>query len=86
MKKRLRADANLSEFLQQAGRCAGEITFCTEEGDCIDLKSLLSAYVFSALAGRPDMLSRGTVCCAREEDFVRLAAFLEEVLPGAQRP
>lgn len=78
MKKKLKAKADLSEFLKQAGRCEGEITFLTGEGDCLNLKSLLSAYVFSAMAGRPDMLACGFVDCAREEDLDLLGPFLEE--------
>lgn len=78
MKKKLKTNADLSEFLKQAGRCEGKVVFLTAEGDCLDLKSLLSAYAFSAMAGRPDMLARGCVDCARQEDLELLAPFLKQ--------
>ena len=45
---KLKADVSLPEFLRKANLCEGDVFFETPEGDCLNIKSQLSKYVFLA--------------------------------------
>lgn len=64
-------------FLQSVRLCAGEVYFHTPAGDQLNLKSMLSEYVFISAAVNTDILDNGEVICQKPEDFPILAAFLE---------
>lgn len=76
MKKKLNPEADLAQFIRSVERCTGEVLFTTEDGDCLNLKSMLSIYVFSMLADRRDLLMRGCVSCEREADMEALTPYL----------
>ena len=41
----LKADTDMSNFLSAVRQCSSEVFFETQEGDCLNLKSILSQYI-----------------------------------------
>lgn len=73
---KIKAQADFVRFLKAVGECSSEILFQTEEGDCLNLKSALSQYVFAMIFSKPELLNSGRICCS-DEDLRRLNDFLE---------
>lgn len=75
---KLKSDVKLSDFIQAARLCQGEVYYKTEEGDILNLKSQLSQYIFlAALAsGKSPLLPTGDIVCELEADYQFLAEFL----------
>lgn len=71
---------NIVDFLQTVRDCRGEVSFQTDEGDVLNLKSQLSKYVFLAVADerREGFLTKGHVVCELEHDKAMLQSFLTE--------
>ncbi len=65
---KLNANTDLVAFLQEVKKCKGDVWFETEEGDKLNLKSVLSQYLFIALTGDQEMLGKGLVTCEQETD------------------
>lgn len=76
MKIKLKKDIDFGRFLDRIRECQGEVTFHTEQGDVLNLKSLLSTYVFSILADRPDLMERGWLTCESTQDLTLLESFV----------
>ena len=72
---KLKSSVDLIAFLKDVKRCRGEVTFHTPEGDHLNLKSMLSLYIFSAAAGNTAILEKGDVACADPEDEKLLAVY-----------
>lgn len=50
---KLNPDVNVPAFLQAVQSCRGEVYFTTPEGDCLNLRSALSQFIFTtAIAGK----------------------------------
>lgn len=77
--KKLKPEADLNRFIRCIAQCRDDVLFTTREGDILNLKSALSAYIFAALADRADVLSRGRIDCRSTEDEERLTEFLRDV-------
>ncbi len=75
---KLKKDIQLPVFLQQARLCDGEVWFVTPEGDRLNLKSVLSEYLFLSAAISTQLAEKGTVEFQRPEDAGKLMAFLRE--------
>ena len=73
---RLREDADIMEFLNAVKKCCGEVFFETEDGDSLNLKSLLSEYLFSMVASNRNYVLSGKVRCLVEEDYEMLEGFI----------
>ena len=73
----LKEDFNMSDFMDVAQDCSGEVFFHSEEGDIINLKSLLSQYVLASIACKPGLLKNARVVCTQDEDYAKLADFLQ---------
>lgn len=73
---RLRPDVDLANFLIAVGKCTGEVTFTTPEGDFLNLKSILSRYVFVAAILHPELLTDGSVICRNPSDIELLRDFV----------
>ena len=58
---KLKNNIDLVAFLQAVRSCREDVYFCTREGDRIDLKSVLSEYVFSSLTVQPRLLETGWI-------------------------
>ncbi|WP_346908480.1 polya polymerase [Faecalicatena orotica] len=68
MKKKLRGDINVSEMLKDARKCKGEVYISTDEGDILNLKSMLSQYVVVILAGQQELLKASYLVCEDNAD------------------
>lgn len=68
---------DITAFMDAVQRCGKDVYFNTADGDHLNLKSVLSQFVFaSAVAAKLPELKSEIVC--REEDFPILLPFLEE--------
>lgn len=74
---RLRRDINLAAFIQAATNCQKDVLYQTAEGDCLNLKSTLSRFIFLSVIDAYPNLSSGSVAY-NEIDFPLLQEFLEE--------
>ena len=74
----IRKDANLALFLRTVNTCAGEVLFCTQEQDQLNLKSVLSQFIFATLTKEPSILFGGTIVCKQSRDLAVLEDFLTE--------
>lgn len=68
---------NINAFLDTAKQCTGDVFFQTNEGDILNLKSLLSRYVLMSIMGNPSLLKNAYVTCVQEEDYQLLSEYLE---------
>lgn len=67
---------DIPTFLNQVKECSGEVFFKTDEGDCLNLKSVLSTYVFAVLLQNPELMQNGKVICVDERDYRLLHPYL----------
>ncbi len=74
---KLQKEVSLSDFMRAVKQCRGEIYFKTVEGDLLNLRSTLSAYIFMAAVSDTarDYLLDGEVICNDTADELLLAAF-----------
>lgn len=73
----LKPDLYLPDFFRAVHTCQGNVSFRTPEGDCLNLKSTLSQFVFAAaLAGQINELN-GTLHCSAEDELI-LKPFLQD--------
>ena len=68
---------DINAFLDAAKKCTGDIFFQTNEGDILNLKSLLSRYVMMSIMGDPSLLKSSQITCVQEEDYQMLSEYLE---------
>lgn len=73
----LKADTDLTAFLEAVRLCTGEVYFRTEDGDNLNLKSFLSYYLFSMIASNQNYMLSGKVICDRKTDYEVLSRFLQ---------
>ena len=73
---RVKKNADVLQFLKMVKDCTGKVYFSTDSGDRLDLKSVLSQYVFSVAVNQEKMRSQGEIICENEEDYHRLAGYL----------
>ncbi len=74
---RLKDRAELSDFLEAVSGCGGSVCFQTDDGDSIDLKSVLSKFLFAMIATNPNYLKEGRVVCSDEKSYEKLSEYLE---------
>lgn len=74
---KLKREVDVMSFLTATKSCTGEVEFHTEEGDCLNLKSELSKYLFAAISGQPELMNSGYVVCRYEPDYTLLQDYLE---------
>ena len=75
---KLNRDADVPSFLLCTDQCAGEVTYTTPEGGCLNLKSQLSKYIFLAAANARSaaFLLSGDIACSMAEDLEVLKPYL----------
>lgn len=73
----LQPDCDISAFIANVKKCDGDVFFRTSEGDSLNLKSMLSQYLFASISGNTDFLAEGRVICSTESDYGKLAGYLE---------
>lgn len=72
---KLTKNADLAAFLRTVNNCSGEVFFSTDQGDHLNLKSMLSQYLFSVAAGDRALLLNGEVSCEDERDRAMLRPY-----------
>ncbi len=75
---KLKQNADLPAFLKKVRGCAGEVWFVTQEGDKLNLKSVLSEYLFLSAAISFRLTESGRVAFENQEDAEQVRDFLEE--------
>ncbi len=75
---KLRKNAALSDFLRLVQTCQGEVWFVTEEGDQLNLKSVLSEYLFLSAAISADLIAHGKLLLEKPEDQAVIQSYLED--------
>lgn len=76
---KLRENVTVAELLRQVRLCRDEVEFRTPEGDCLNLKSELSKYLFAVICEKRELMEQGTLNCKNEEDRQALMAYFEEM-------
>lgn len=77
---KLKNSIDYTEFLQQVRRCQGEVYYETAGGDMLNLKSVLSEYLFISAAMTSDLLCGGRVICSISSDYLSLCDYIERAL------
>lgn len=75
---KLCGDIDLISFFRKVKMCEKEVTFCSGQGDILNLKSTLSQYLFASLVRRNDLLQSGQIVCGCKHDEKLLEMFLVE--------
>lgn len=65
-------------FLHKIRDCSGEVHFESREGDNLNLKSVLSQYIFVFAVHNSDIVRGGTVTCTDSSDYKLLEHYLTE--------
>ena len=73
----IKSDVDCLDFLSRVKVCRGEVIFKSDEGDLLNLKSVLSQYVFAAVMERREFISSGEIVCEDEADYAVLSDFLQ---------
>lgn len=73
---KLKKEITLTSFLQKVKECRGEVTFQTVDGDCLNLKSVFTTYIFVTLMMDPEVLEDGWITCKDKEDYTILNEYL----------
>ena len=74
---RLKSDVKLVDLISQSKLCKEDVFFKTEDGDVLNLKSLLSSLLLQTLTNDRSLLVRGNIVCINENDYGVLSEFLE---------
>ena len=73
---RVRKNADIFQLLKDIENCSGDVFFVSEKGDRLDLKSVLSRYIFSVAVNQEKMRESGEIICERAEDYSSLSGYL----------
>ena len=78
MKYALKPEIRMADFVRAADHCEGEVTFETEEGDVLNLKSELCKYIFLAVSMDSKYLESGKISCSPQDaallaDYVKIS-------------
>lgn len=74
---RLRQKIDHIRFLREIESCSADVWFMTQEGDRLNLKSVLSKYLFASISNQEKPLKDGQIECEDSEDYRVLGQFLE---------
>lgn len=74
---KLKQGVSLPAFLDQVKKCQGEVYFKTNEGDCLNLKSVLTTYIFVTLMMEPEVIENGWITCEDTADYGILNTYLK---------
>lgn len=76
MKYALKPNIHMADFSLAVNLCEKDVTFETQDGDVLNLKSEFSKYVFLALAFETKDLESSRICCS-PQDAALLSDYLE---------
>ncbi len=68
-------DFDVTEFIQTVEKCKGNVYLKTNEGDCFNLKSRLSALVGLTALIKGGIIAEATLQCELPEDETKLFRF-----------
>lgn len=74
----LKKDADLIEFRNAVKKCVGDVLFETDDGDSLNLKSVLSDFLFSMMSANQTYILSGHVVCRVESDYRIIDKFIAE--------
>ena len=75
---KLKPGINIASFIREVGKCRSEVLFCTDEGDILNLNSVLSRYIFATISDRKEVLYSAQITCKDEADKELIKKFLED--------
>lgn len=75
---KLKENIDVSAFLETAEKCSGDIFLHMRNGDILNVKSLLSRYVFVSVC-KPGELQHSRVVCTNDDDYAILSEYLQPV-------
>ena len=73
---KLKENIDLIEFIKTIKKCRQDVFFCTAEGDRLNLRSLLSQYLFTVMPENRELLQNGIIECQDQSDYRMLKAYL----------
>ena len=76
--KVLKKGADLLAFQNAVKLCVGDVLFETDDGDSLNLKSVLSNFLFSMMSANQTYILSGHVVCLAEQDYLKLEAYSVE--------
>lgn len=76
----IKLDMDINAFADAVRKCRGEVRYITGDGDRLNLKSILSLYLFSCIANNQDFALQGKVICQDKNDYTLLGDYLQEGL------
>lgn len=74
---KLKQNIDYREFLFTVRKCTGEVFYKTSSNDSLNLKSILSEYVFITASHSDDIPLDGFIECELDSDYCLLSNFLE---------
>jgi len=74
--KNFKSEKDCMDFLQAVRNCREDVYLVTTDGDRLNMKSILSQYVFSAIAGKEVFIKNAVLSCSLAEDFELLQPFM----------
>lgn len=75
---KLKKEIDYGAFIHAVQNCRGEVFFSTAAGDRLNLKSMLSEFLFVSAAVHSDLLDGGEVLFEEDTDIDCVKKFLEE--------
>ncbi|MBO5461135.1 MAG: hypothetical protein J5983_05010 [Ruminococcus sp.] len=72
----LKDDVNISDFLASVIKCQEAVFFYSQNGDTLNLNSILSQYFFMTLVAESDTWKKGRIHCQLDEDYELLKEYL----------
>lgn len=77
MFKKIRQNTYLPDFYSQVHSCKKDVYFITNEGNRINLKSLMSQIFFQTTFIHTQEAAKGFVYCQNQADYELLANYLD---------
>ena len=74
---KLKPDCDIVSFLKAVSLCRNEVYFVSEQNDFLNLKSLLSAYIFLATAEGHSWLEKGSIYLQDDTDRQNIEMFIK---------
>lgn len=74
---KLKPKIDLVDFLNSVQDCKNDVYFNSADGDQLNLKSLLSQYIFTSVKDNHQLIKTGEIVCKNEQDCELLCKYLE---------
>jgi hypothetical protein len=74
---KLKINTNFADFLLSVQSCKNDVYFNSADGDQLNLKSLLSQYIFTSVEANHQLIKTGEIVCKNEQDYELLSKYLE---------